>query len=67
MKISCPLNWFPPFDGSVASTEPRAVFVALSNASPTAYSCPPLNEQVAETGMVTATFELGFCVVDVKG
>src|SRR5208282_4441425 len=69
MKTSCPLNWLLLLtDGNVLSTEPRGVFVELSNASPTAYSWPRVNEHVTETGIVTAIFEFGFKVaVDMYG
>jgi len=69
MKTSCPLNWLLlSTDGNVLSTEPRGVFVELSNASPTAYNWPRVNEHVTETGIVTAIFEFGFNVaVDIYG
>lgn len=68
-KTSCPLNWLPLLtDGSVLSTDPRGVFVELSNASPTAYSWPRVKEHVTETGIVTAIFEFWFNVaVDMYG
>ena len=50
------------------STDPRGVFVELSNASPTAYSWPRVKEHVTDTGIVTAIFEFGFNVaVDMYG
>jgi len=69
MKTSCPLNWLPLLiDGNVLSTDPRGVFVELSNASPTAYSWPRVKKHVTETGIVTAIFEYGFNVaVDMYG
>jgi hypothetical protein len=69
MNKSCPMNWLLVLtDGNVLSTEPRGVFVELSNASPTAYSWPRANEHVTETGIATTIFEFGFNVdVDMYG
>jgi len=69
MNTSCPVNWLLVLtNGNVLSTEPIGVFVELSNASPTAYSWPRVNEHVTETGIATTIFEFGFNVdVDICG